>query len=89
MTEDALDNERALVTAFVRKPENIFQTLRSRGAGELSTLKSCRQLRPIPKKLKKRSSAKEWEAFLSCLPGRIAYFEGEDTRCILERAKAK
>ncbi len=27
--------------------------------------------------------------FLSCLPGRLAYFEDEDQRCILERANVK
>jgi hypothetical protein len=27
--------------------------------------------------------------FLSCLPGRLAYFEDEEQRCILERAKVR
>jgi hypothetical protein len=72
-----------------RRPGSVYEILRERGALEIcygfsewseidgKTLPLLDALRTV--------IGSGMGTFLSCLPGRLAYFEDEDMRCILER----
>jgi hypothetical protein len=73
--------------------ENIYQVLREKGASKVcygfsewdevdgKTLPLLDALKSVV--------GQGMGTFLSCVAGRLAYFEDEDMRCILERAKGK
>jgi hypothetical protein len=72
---------------------DIFEILRGKGAPEscygISDWEELDQkVLPLIEALKELVGA-GMGAFLSCLPGRLAYFEDEEQRCILERATIK
>jgi len=80
-------------SASSQHAENIYQLLREKGASKVcygfsewdevdgKTLPLLDALKSVV--------GQGMGTFLSCVGGRLAYFEDEDMRCILERAKGK
>ena len=85
-----LDNRfKCTIPGSQQTPEGIVGLLRTRGAGD-----QCLVISDVKEIDAKRLNLEDaigtvlgrtFGTFLSCIPGRLAYFENEDGRWILER----
>lgn len=85
-----LDQRRIrTLAASAQNPEDIAKLLRQKGAPDVCLVVSedCdldRKQLPLLAALEEIVGC-GMGTFISCVPGKLAYFEGEDQRCVLER----